>query len=204
MINVSGFLFEDEEIAAQARREEEGVRFIKEKSSLKSTEAVLKLYTTILQQNLFQTPVGLRFLMELQGMLLNSGMNKEEIPTLDVASFVAAPQVEDKKFSAKKREPRQKLHPVKNLNSKVESSGGYKQAFYVALFFAIVFGLSVIGMFVIAEVSSNNVNIINYEEKLIDKYEQWHNDLKDKEEQLKDWEKELNKREDALKGETAE
>ena len=192
MINVSGFLFEDEEVAAQARREEEGVRFIKEKSSLKSTEAVLKLYTTILQQNLFQTPVGLRFLMELQGMLLDSGMNKDEIPVLDVA------------LSAKQSKPRQKFHPVKRLNSKVESGGGYKQAFYVALFFAIVFGISVVGMFVIAEVSSNNINIINYEEKLIDKYEQWHNDLEDKEQQLKDWEKELNQREEALKGEEAE
>lgn len=204
MINVSGFLFEDEEVAAQAKREEEGVRFIKEKSSLKSTEAVLKLYSTILQQNLFSTPVGLRFLMELQEMLISSGMNKEDIPVLDVASFVPAPKAPEKKNAIKKRESKANFHPVKKLSNRVEQSTGYKQAFYVALFFAIVFGISVAGMFVIAEVSSNNVNIINYENKLIDKYEQWQSDLKDKEDELKEWQEELSEREEALKGDSAQ
>lgn len=204
MINVSGFLFEDEEVAAQAKREEEGVRFIKEKSSLKSTEAVLKLYTTILQQNLFSTPVGLRFLMELQEMLISLGMNKEDIPVLDVASFVPAPKEDKKNRPAKNRDKKRNFHPVKKMNARVEQSTGYKQAFYVALFFAIVFGISVAGMFVIAEVSSNNVNIINYENKLIDKYEQWQSDLKDKEDELKEWEEKLSEREDALKGNSAQ
>ena len=67
------------------------------------------------------------------------------------------------------------------------------------MFFAIVFGISVAGMFVIAEASSDNITILNYEEKLIDKYEQWHNDLKEKEESLKKWENELSEREEALK-----
>ena len=204
MINVSGFLFEDEEMAAQARKEEEGVRFIKEKSSLKSQEAVLKLYTTLLQQKLFVTPVGLRFLMELQGALLSSGMKKEDIPVLDVASFVPAPKVEEKKRPARTRAPRNSFHPVQKMNTRVEQGSGYKKAFHVALFFAIVFGLSVVGMFVIAEVSSNNVNIINYEEKLIDKYEHWSSELKEKEQQLKQWEKELEKLDKELKGDSAE
>ena len=204
MVNVSGFLFEDEEMAAQARKEEEGVRFIKEKSNLKSQESVLKLYTTILQQKLFETPVGLRFLMELQGALLASGMKKEDIPVLDVASFVPAPKEEPKKRPAKTREKKTNFHPVKKMNAHVEQGGGYKQAFHVALFFAIVFGLSVAGMFVIAEVSSDNINIINYENKLIDKYEQWSNDLKEKEDTLKEWEEELSEREEALKGDSAQ
>jgi hypothetical protein len=204
MINVSGFLFEDEEMAAQARKEEEGVRFIKEKSNLKSQEAVLKLYTTLLQQKLFVTPVGLRFLMELQGALLSSGMKKEDIPVLDVASFVPAPKVEEKKRPVKPRVPKNNFHPVQKMNNRVEQGSGYKKAFHVALFFAIVFGLSVVGMFVIAEVSSNNVNIINYEEKLIDKYEHWSSELKEKEQQLKQWEKELEKLDKELKGDSAE
>ncbi|MGN1157641.1 MAG: hypothetical protein ACI4TK_15800 [Agathobacter sp.] len=198
MINVSGFLFEDEEMAAQAKREEEGVRFIKEKSSLKTQESVLKLYTTLLQQKLFVTPVGLRFLMELQGALIASGMKKEDIPVLDVAAFVPDSKTEGKK-SVKKSDSKRSFHPVQKINNRVEKGSGYKQAFYVALFFAIVFGISVAGMFVIAEASSDNITILNYEEKLIDKYEQWHNDLKEKEESLKKWENELSEREEALK-----
>ncbi len=179
MINVSGFLFQNEKMAAQARKEEEGVRFIKEKSSLKSQEAVYKLYTTLLQQKLFSTPVGLRFLMELHARLVDSGMNPEEIPPLHMEDY----------------------YPVCTSSEPVGESGRYKKAFYVALFCAIVFAVSIIGMFVIAEVSNNNINIINYEEKLIDKYEKWNNDLEAEEERLKDWEKELEEREAALDNE---
>lgn len=168
-INVSGFLFEDEEMAAQARKEEEGVRFIKEKSSFKSTDAVLKLYTTILKQRLFRTPVGLRFLMELQERLLASGMSEEDIPVLDVASFL----------------------PVKTPKKKEKKEKNYRQAFHVALFFAVVFGLSVAGMFAITEISGNNVNILNYENQLIDKYELWQQELEEKESSLREWEEKL-------------
>ena len=89
MINVGGFLFEDETIAAQAKKEEEGILFIKEKSSLSNPEVVFKLYKTVLQQKLFVTPVGLRFLMELQSVLMeSSSIPKEEIPAIDTSVFI--------------------------------------------------------------------------------------------------------------------
>ena len=50
MINVDGFLFEDEETAQLARKEEEGIRFIKERTALTNPEVVLKLYKKLLEQ----------------------------------------------------------------------------------------------------------------------------------------------------------
>ena len=65
MYNVDGFLFEDEATAQMARKEEEGIRFIKERSALDNPEVVMKLYKKLLEQKLFVTPVGIRFMVEL-------------------------------------------------------------------------------------------------------------------------------------------
>ena len=148
MINVGGFLFEDEATAAQARKEEEGIRFIRERSALNNPEGVLKLYKTLLQQKLFSTAVGLSFLMELQKTLYAaSSIKKEDIPAIDMTDFRMVP-VEDEETKKKNAK-------------KARKEKSYKSSFYVALFFAIVFGISVLGMFVIAEVSSDNVTILN-------------------------------------------
>ena len=52
----------------------------------------------------------------------------------------------------------------------------------------------IIAMFVIT-VKSDNPNILNYERVLQDKYAGWAEDLADKEEELRKWERELEKRE---------
>lgn len=195
MINVGGFLFEDEETAARARKEEEGIRFIKDKTSLSNPQVVFRLYQTLLQQNLFETPVGFRFLAELRDFVVNSNiMNEDQIPPLDTSAFVKTVVVE-KEVPVPQKDTASK----KKRASAAKESGNYKAAFHVTLFFAIIFGLSVLGMFAIAELSDNNVNILNYREKIIDEYEQWEVELKEKEDELRDWEEELSEREEALK-----
>lgn len=183
MYNVDGFSFEDEETAKIARKEEEGIRFIKERTALNNPEVVLKLYKKLLEQNLFVTPVGIRFLTELQNILLSSNYTaRDEIPPIPVKS------PEGEKEAAV-------VTPLK----KVEKN--YKKQFYVALFFAIVFGLSVLGMFVITEISGNNVNIINYREQILDEYSSWAQELKTEEERLDKWEELLEEREIQLREE---
>lgn len=198
MINVGGFLFEDEATAARARKEEEGIRFIKDKTSLNNPQVVYKLYMTLLQQNLFETPVGFRFLAELRDFIVNSNIVPEDqIPPLDTSAFVKTVVVE--KEIPVQEPPKKEAAPKKKRASATKESGSYKTAFHVTLFFAIIFGLSVLGMFVIAELSDNNVNILNYREEIINEYEQWEVELKEKETQLRDWEEQLSEREEALK-----
>ena len=153
MINVDGFLFEDEATAQIARKEEEGIRFIKERTALNNPEVVLKLYKKLLEQELFVTPVGIRFLLELQDILLASVyISREEIPPIPVKTL----EVEKK---------------AKVVEKVVERSGkDYKKPYYVSLFFAVVFAVSVLGMFIINAVSGNNVNIINYREEILNEY----------------------------------
>ena len=188
MINVDGFLFEDEETAQLARKEEEGVRFIKERTALDNPEVVLKLYKKLLDQELFVTPVGVRFLTELQNILLTSVyIARDEIPPIPV----------------KMTEVEKKTEPVRVVEKIVEKSTGngmdYKKPFYVTLFFAIVFAVSVFGMFIINALSGNNVNIINYREEIIDEYSGWEAELEEREDRLERWEETLEQREEQFR-----
>ena len=186
MINVDGFLFEDEETAKIARKEEEGIRYIKQRTALDNPEVVLNLYKKLIEQDLFVTPVGIRFLTELQNTLLTSVyIAREEIPAIPV-------KVVEKEV------------PVATTTEKivVKTSKGeekYKKKFQIASFCAIVLGVSIIGMFIINAISGNNINIINYREQLLNQYSSWEQELKTEEERLERWEETLEQREEQLR-----
>lgn len=199
MINVDGFLFEDEATAQIARKEEEGIRFIKNRTALDNPEVVLKLYKKLLEQELFVTPVGIRFLTELQNILLTSVyISREEIPPIPVK----AEEKQEKETETPVEKVVQKpLEVAKQVNKKVDNKvgGNYRKPFLVSTFFAIVLGISVIGMFVINAISGNNVNIINYREQLLNEYSVWEAQLESKEEELEQWEESLEQREEQFR-----
>lgn len=190
--NVDGFLFEDEPTAELAKKEKEGIRYIKERTALDNPEVVLKLYNKLLEQKLFVTPVGIRFMLELQNVLLCSSMIKrEEIQPIEVSSMILKKELEASDIKGKSPVAKAKK-AKKKLDEKVE--GNYKKPFYITLFFAIIFALSIAGMFIITEISGNNVNIINYRNEILDEYSEWEQQLKEKEAELKAWEEELESR----------
>lgn len=195
MINVDGFLFENEETAQLAHREEEGIRFIKQRTALDNPEVVLKLYKKLLEQELFVTPVGIRFLTELQNILLTSVyIARDEIPPIPVK----ATEVIQKAEYAKSAETgKQQVEAGNRVENKI--TGDYKKPFYVATFFAVVFAVSVLGMFIINAISGNNINIINYREKILNEYSGWEAELESEAERLQNWEKSLEQREEQFR-----
>ena len=200
MINVDGFLFEDEATAQLARKEEEGIRFIKQRTALDNPEVVLRLYKKLLEQEIFVTPVGIRFLTELQNILLTSVyIAREEIPPIPVKATEVATN-EEVSVPVEKAVQTQ-VEAVKKANKKVDRKAGsdYRKKYLVARFFAIILGVSVIGMFVINAISGNNVNIINYREQLLNEYSGWEAELKTEEERLQQWEESLEQREEQFR-----
>jgi len=197
-MNIYGFAFDNKKLAQLARKEEEGVRYIKEHTALDNPDVVLSLYSKLINQNLFTTPVGIRFLIELQTFLYSvPGISYEEILPIPTTALVET-IVEDAKPEEELSKPQQ---VVRTIDKKVEkkTGGNYKTAFHVALFFAIILALSVVGMFAIAKISGNNVNILNYRNEIINEYVEWENELKAKEEELREWEAELEEKEETRK-----
>lgn len=166
MYKVEGYEFETREQAEQASQEAKKIRYLRSKVDLHDPDMALSLYNKLVMREEFVTPIGRNFLRSLQEFLHSVPyIKREEILPITVT---------DQKTS--------QIHRAER---------NYRRLFHISTFFAVVLALGIIGMFLITWISGDNVNILNYENALIDKYEAW-------EQQLEEREAELNEREAAL------
>lgn len=212
-IIVDGFSFVSEAEAAQAQKEVEGIAYIRDKVEMDNPQMVLQIYNGMVQQGLFETAVGYTYLKELQGYLITIPyINQEEILPVPVVhpAFLAEAErktalketpAKKKESSVKKRETpgrkRQlgKKRPNKNnVSSKRKETrkaapAGWELRARIMTVISIVLAVCVVGMFVI-QMTSGSTNILNYENKIIDKYEQWEQELEEREAALTQRERE--------------
>lgn len=212
MYVVNGYTFETQEMAEKAKREANGIKYIRSQTKMDDPEVVFKLYHKLIDRNYFQTPVGMAFMEELQEYLHSIPFFREEdirplprqatkeelLQSLkqDVRQKnVASRRTEQKAQSiAVPKKEREKAQKVVAQNKKMQKAREraidseiaknerkYKRPFMISSFLAIVFGLVIIGMFIIMDISGNSVTIVNYENEIINKYEDWEKDLKERE-----------------------
>ena len=62
MYVVDGFEFQTKEEARQAKKESDGIRYIKDQTDMSDPDTVYKLYLRLNKPGYFFTPVGLSFL----------------------------------------------------------------------------------------------------------------------------------------------
>lgn len=184
-----GFAFSDESTREKALKEAEGIRYLKGHTDMNRPEMVLQMYSQLIEQRLFETPVGYVFLYELQEYLsANPSVPREEIPAIPVAE-VREPVREPKKKEKKRTEEKKQTGSAGR--TKV-SHIDFKSRFRTSLSINIILLLIVIGMFAVTA-TSDNINVINYENALIEKYENWESELKEREETLREREENLNR-----------
>ena len=161
MYIVDGFEFATQEEAKRAEKEKAGIRYIKENTDMNDPDMVYKLYAKLNKPGTFSTPVGFAFLVELQEYLHTIPYIKnEEIRPIHVAKT----GVQDK--------------------AAARQEGLYRKKYHIALFFVIVFAVVIVSMFAITYVSGHSPYVVNYENELIDKYENWQNELEAREKAL--------------------
>lgn len=210
MYQVEGFTFESKEVAEQAKREAEGIRYIRQQTPMGDPGVVLKLYNRLLEQGIFETSIGIGFLCELQEYLYESPevsneyvlpipIKEAEIPESQetVSSKTDTPKEEsqEKEASEDAESSKKGKSSQKEKQQLSENGKNYKRAFHVSLFFAIVFFLVIVGMFAITYISGKSTNILNFENEIIDKYEAWEIELKEREDTLRVREAEFERRE---------
>ena len=61
-VSVGGFSFENKDEAEQAKKEIEGIRYIKTKTDMNDPEVILQVYNKMIGQKLFETAVGYSYL----------------------------------------------------------------------------------------------------------------------------------------------
>lgn len=180
-IAVGGFLFWDKKTAEQAEREAEGIRFIQEKIDKNEPRTVLEIYNQVVRQKMFVTAVGQAYLRDLQEYL-------RAVPEIAEEDILPIPAERMKKVTIQEHPKKQMPSPKSHVDVKAKNVD-YKKKFHTAFILDIAFIVCIIFMFLI-NLTSNNVTILNYETKLIDKYEQWENELEEREQMLDEREQE--------------
>lgn len=201
MYKVGNYEFETQAQADVAQKELEGVRYIRSQTNMDDPDVVLQLYNSLILKEVFVTPVGFDFLRQLQEYLNTVPYIKNEdilpIPVYRPELVEEDDPKREKQVRDRAQKRRQKK--AKELRAqKKRKSRDYHGAYLVSTFFAVVFALVIAGMFAITYLSDDNVNILNYENAIIDKYEDWQKALDKREKQLDERESELDEREDQL------
>lgn len=209
---VGGFSFTDEETARAANKELKAVDFILEQMKTADEATVLKVYNQLLDKKMFTTPVGLTFLQQLRENLVATGdfgdvrpidylddissakeTKKEEQPKAVNETTSAKPEsvkaVKPEKIKVKstkkeKTKPVEKKEKTKTVLDTDAQIIRLKRINNVLIVVCIAFFLCILGMFYVNS-TINSPNILNYEQKLLDKYSSWEQDLTEREEALR-------------------
>ncbi len=173
---VDGFLFLSAEDAAAAREELKKAQYLERHLQYQSAEMVLQLYRKALADRTFQTPVGLAFVNELRGMLIEAGVEEFEIEPIPVY------------YDVTRNKMRSGFEPIEEKEDEKPEKGISR--FGISVIVNIVLALLVGGMFYVA-MTGNNPNILNYKNSIVNKYAAWEQELTEREQAVREREKEL-------------
>lgn len=198
---VEGYEFDTKEEAVAAKKELEAVRYMAQKTEGCTPEAAYKIYNRLTEDNVFKTDIGYDYLRALEEYLLQNGMF--DVPDDDAGAAAGDEEAaygnteeqtvakdsinpEDIGFISTAKDDKPKTEPDYEIRLKK-----VRDKLKVSVFFNIVLAIAIAAMMYIASTSSN-INIINYETKLQDKYASWAEELRQKEAELKDRENRIN------------
>ena len=176
---VGGYRFYTEKDAQLATAELKKIEYLEARIDYSRVDGILKVYEKAIQERIFKTPVGLQYLNGLRDYLLGQpGIDPQRIP--EIPLYIT--------FSG---EVREKSNPARN---RIKTTGGGKEGeksgFVISVILNILLVLAVISMFTIT-LRSDNPNVLNYERVLINRYAQWEQELTERENAVREKEREL-------------
>ncbi|MGN0167667.1 MAG: hypothetical protein ACI4AB_06485 [Acetatifactor sp.] len=175
--SVGGYVFFTEKDAQLARAEEKKIEYLEARIDYSRPESILHVYEKAIHERIFKTPVGLEYLKGLRKFLLE----QEEIDPDKVMDIPL--------YSNFDGEIREQSSPAK---TRIQPSPAKKEHpyFAVSVILNILLVLAICAMFSIS-LNSNNPNILNYEKNIKNQYAAWEQELTEREQAVREKEKEL-------------
>ena len=171
---VDGFVFPSFKEAQIALREQQNIEVIKQRMSNSQPQDLYELYQKLIERNMFKTVVGYSFLNDFLHRFIDECLFEE-----DMLSDIEIP----------KRMEYDSLNEINQsvLKNKFEHVQNVKNRMAIVIVALI---LMVVGMFVIAVINPN-AEYVNTENKVLNKYSAWEEDLKQREQAVKEKEEQL-------------
>lgn len=181
---VDGYYFRTKETALEAQNELNAIKYVSMKTDLKDPKQVYLLYNKLLEKELFKTIVGIGYLKKLQDFLYVS----DEIPDDKIQPISVDYELQE--LLKGRREITRNKSVINKLKKEKKK---YNDMFIKAVIVNVVL-VAVIAFMIIITLTSKNPNIIDYENKLQNKYSTWQEELESQEESIKEREEELYKK----------
>ena len=177
-LSVGGYLFYTEKDAQLARTELQKIEYLEARIDYSAPDTIRYIYEKAIHERIFKTPVGLGYLKQLRDFLLSQpGMEPSGI--MDIPLYIAY----DGELRERTEPARSRIAPSKKKDTE-------KMRFTISAFLNGLLILAVICMFYISY-RSEQPNIVNYERALTDKYASWEQELTQREQMIREKEKEL-------------
>lgn len=183
--SAGGFRFSNSEDASRAKIEERKIQLIEKRTDYQNPKIVLGIYNKAIQERTFQTPIGYAYMQKLREFLLQSPeiqAQVQEIPLYSVFhnSIREKPMVVQTRLKMKERKKEEERERILQLRNR----------FRFSMLLNVLLMLMVIAMFIIT-IESDNPNILNYKYALENQYAEWSAELTERENVIREKEKEL-------------
>ncbi len=173
---IDGYAFETKEEYNLAMREQRNIVSIKGRMNSQSKESVLMIYRKLVSKELLVTPIGLEFLRELRYSLINDfHMEATELPMIHV--------------TAHKREEKKSKEEY-TANQLMKENNKLKDTLFKLRIFTFGLLIIIVGIFIMTATNPNSA-YIDTENKIVNKYASWEEDLQQREKAVKDKEQAL-------------
>lgn len=177
---VNGYSFETQDEYDKALEEKKSIERLMKKVNLDKGELLVALYSGLITQNKLSTVIGLEYLCRLRDLIINKKYAKAaDLPPIQTGSFKA-----ERAVGYKLADTKQRLQDEKTQTQRYKDRARTLFILNIALFI-------VIGVMMYIATTGNNVNILNYERKLVDKYAGWEAQLTEREQQVREAERRL-------------
>lgn len=172
---VEGFVFPSYKEAQIAQKEQVNIEAIRKRMKGADGKTQYELYCKLMERDMFKTMVGYSFLYEQRHHLMEQyGYREQELPNIELPKRMEY----DKVAQLNQGKLETKIQHLNMIKTRMTIT-------IVALIFIIV------GMFIIAA-ANPNVGYINTENKILNKYSAWQEDLEQREAAVKEKEEQLN------------
>lgn len=189
---VDGFEFYTKEDARLANEELAKVNALHEKMDTNNVAALKAVYQKAIEQNVFETPIGLTYLNNIRNYLISQGVLKENespLPVKYTKSFLTKQQQKiSSEYEVLKERIRQDAEK-KILAQKEEILHAKAVCRSRTILCAVLF-LMVVVMFVIS-LTGKNPTILNYKTAITNQYAEWEEQLSEREKVIREKEAQL-------------
>lgn len=179
-MEAGGFAFFTDNDARLAEAEQRKIEYLEARIDYNRPESILHVYDKAIQEQLFKTPVGLIYLKKLQDFLLKH-------PQIDPERVQAIPLF-DTFAEAREQRRRENEIAARERAAKRKEEAAFR--FQISVILNVLLVLAICAMFFIS-FFSDQPNVFNYERAITDKYAAWDQELTQREQAIREKEREL-------------